>query len=282
MSHRILAVGLTVLLATFLIASMLFVFTSGPTHAPARAETVTGPKEAAAPAAAIAATILDGYDVVTNQFYLGAVGYGSLYFIVNDPLDSVVNVTITDPNAARDGVGTPAYTYAATLNATTHTFNSYTKGVSYTFPASVLYGGQWTVNFSAHAGGTVLENVSLYLYYTSLTTTTGSSATLPGQAIGVFWALNLDSNAASPYTRATSVTIYGSYTGNGTLTSLFSPGGQALGPVSAGRGEWTGTVPKNAGPGTQLHFEVSAVTNVSGKVVENESANITSAIAVAP
>ena len=275
MSHRILAVGSTVLLAALLIASMLFVLAPGPTHGAARAETVAGPKGAAEPAAAIIATIVNGYDVPTDYFYLGAVGYGSLYFVITDPLDHVVNVTITDPNAARDGVGTPAYSYRATLNATTHSFSSYVAGVSYTFPTTVPYGGHWTVNFSAPAGGTVLENVTLLLYYTSLTTTVGSSATLPGQAIGVFWALNLYSNAASPYTKATSVTIYGSYTANGTLASLFPPGGVALSPVSTGRGEWTGTVPTNAGPDTQLHIEVSAVTNVSGHVAENESANIT-------
>jgi hypothetical protein len=275
MSHRILAVGLTVLLAALLIASMLFVLAPGPTKGVARAETVTGAKGAAEPAAAITARIANGFEVLTDRFYLGAVGYGSLYFLVFDPLDRAVNVTITDPNAARDKVGVPAYSYEATLNATTHMFNSYAAGVSYTFPTGILYGGQWTVNFSAPAGGTVLENVTLDVYYTSLTTTAGSSATLPGQAIGVFWALNLYSNSASPYTKATSVTIYGSYTANGTLANLFPPGGLALSPVNTGRGEWTGAVPANAGPGTELHIEVSAVTNVSGQVTENESANIT-------
>ena len=275
MSHRILAVGLTVLLAALLIASMLFVLAPSPTHGVARAETVTGPKGAAEPAAAIVATIVNGFGVPTDRFYLGAVGYGSLGFVITDPLDRAVNVTITDPNAARDGVGVPAYSYQATLNATTHSFDSYTAGVFYTFPAKIPYGGHWTVNFSATAGGTVLRNITLDLYFTSLTSTVGTSATVPGEAIGVFWALNNRSNTGSPYTKATNVTIYGSYTANGTLASLFPPGGRALSPVSTGRGEWTGTVPTNAGPGTQLHIEVSAVTNVSGQVAENESANIT-------
>jgi len=276
MSHRILAVGLAVLLAALLVASILIVLVPGPTHGVARAEVVTtGPKEAASPAFSIPPAIVNGYDVPTDLFYLGAVAYGSLYFIISDPLDHTVNVSISDPNAARDGVGTPAYSYAATMNPTTHTFDSFTAGVSYTFPSSIPYGGHWTVNFSAPAAGTYLENVSLVVYATTLSTTVGTSATLPGEAIGVFWMLNLVSNSATLYTKATSVTIYGSYRGNGTIQGLFPPGGEALGPVSAGHGEWTGTVPSNAGPGTQLLIEVSAVTNVSGKVVENESANIT-------
>ena len=277
MSHRILAVGLTVLLTALLTVSMLFVLAPATTHSVAPAGTVAGPKTAATPDAAIIATIVNGFDVPTNRFYLGAVGYGSLYFLITDTnaADHAVNVTITDPNAARDKAGVPAFHDTATLNATTHSYDSYTSGVSYTFPSSVLYAGQWTVNFSAPAGGTVLENISLDLYYASLTTSVGTTATIPGQVFNLFWALNLVSNAASPYTKATSGTAYGSYTGNGTIESLFGAGGRSLGSMSTGRGQLAVTVPSNAGPGTLLHIEVSAVTNVSGQVVENESANIT-------
>jgi len=269
MSPRSLAVVLAVLLTV----SALFALAPFAAHG-ASASTSAKVQGAADPPA-ITATVLNGYEVPTTTFYLGAVGYGTLYFIVNDPLDRAVNVTITDQNAARDGVGTPAYSYMATVNTTTHTFNSYTSGVFYKFPTAVPYAGHWTVNFSAPAGGTVLDNVSLLLYSTTLSTTVGTSATLPAQAYGVFWSLTLDSNMVTLYTRATSVTMYGSYFANGTLSSLFGTGGISLTPAALGYGEWTGVVPANTEPNTQLHIEVSAVTNVSGTVVENESANIT-------
>ena len=275
MSHRILAVGLTVLLTALLTISMMVVLAPAPTHSVVATQAVAGPKTAVTPNAAIIPEIVNGFDVLTNRFYLGAVGYGSLYFLISDPDDHAVNVTITDPNAARDGVGTPAYSYKATLNPTTHTYDSYTTGVSYTFPTSIPYGGHWTVNFSAPLGGTVIENITLDLYYTSVTTSVGTTSTIPGQVFTLFWALNLESNTASPYTKATTGTIYGSFTGNGTIENLFGVGGKSLGSMSTGRGQLAVTVPTNAGPATQLHIEVSAVTNVSGQVVENESANAT-------
>jgi hypothetical protein len=269
MSPRSLAVALAVLLTV----SALFALVPFSAHGASGSATPT--VRTAADPPAIAATVLDGFDVPTATFYLGAVGYGDLYFIVNDPLDHAVNVTITDQNAARDGIGTPAYSYMATVNTTTHTFDSYTSGVFYRFPSTVPYAGHWTVNFSAPSGGTVLDNVSLLVYSTVISTTVGTSATLPAQAYGVFWSIVLDSNMATLYTHATTVTMYGSYFANGTLASLFGTGGVALTPASRGYGEWTGVVPANTEPNTQLRIEVSAVTNVSGTVVENESANIT-------
>ena len=275
MSHRLLAVGLTVLLTVLLTVSMLFVLAPAPANGVAHAETVAGTKTAATPAAAVVPTIVNGFDVPTDRFYLGAVGYGSLYFLITDPDDHSVNVTITDPNAARDGVGTPAFSYQATLNPTTHSFDSYTAGVDYMFPTTIPYGGHWSVNFSAPVGGTVIESVALDLYYASVTTSVGTTATLPGEGFTLFWALNLVSNTGSAYTKATSGTVYGSFTGNGTIENLFGTGGMSLGSMSTGRGSLSVTVPTNAGPATLLHIEVSGVTNVSGQVVENESANIT-------
>jgi len=271
MSRGFLAVGLAVLL----IVSMLFVLFPVQAHStPARVSVAAGTQETPHPAAAVTATIYNGYGNPTLNFYPGEVGWGTLYFTVTDPLDHAVNVTITDPNATRDGVFSPAYHYQATLNTTTSTFNSFTTGVHYSFPANLTYAGSWNVNFSAPSGGYLAVNVSLFLYYVGLSTTAGSSATLPGESIGIFWATQLDSNGITLYTHATNVTLTGSYTGNGTFQSLTPRGGLALTPASAGHGEWTGVVPANTTPNTQLHFQVWAVTNVSGHVVENESAAV--------
>ena len=274
MSHRSLAVGLVVLL----IASTLIAFAPALAHSapPARTAASPGLHVSSQPAAAIVPTVINGLGYDTTYFYPGYPGWGTFYFAVTDPLDRAVNVTITDPNATRDGVSSPAFHYVATLNATTHSFTSYPSGPSgssYKFP-SVVYGGHWKVNFSATAGGTVDENLTLLIYSTSLFTSVGSGSTLPGQPFSVFWQTNLDVNNA-PYTHATNVILYGSYTGNGTTQSLTPAKGIALSTPGAGFGQWSGTVPSNAGPNTLIHIEVSAITNVSGGIAENESSNIT-------
>ena len=234
MSRSSLAAGLAVLLAV----SMLLALAPVSAHpSTTTAATASSSREAAEPAAAITFTILNGYGVPTTHFYLGAVDYGTVFFLVTDPLDAAVNVTITDVNAVRDGVHTPAFQYTATLNATTHSFDSFSKGVSYSFPTNVPYAGTWDVNFSAPNGGTVGEAVTLTVYSVALSTTVGTGATLPGQGIGVFWTLSRVSNGGTLYTGATNVTIYGSYTSNGTVLGLFAPGGVALTPAAAGHGE---------------------------------------------
>ncbi|HTT45207.1 MAG TPA: hypothetical protein VMH38_04240 [Thermoplasmata archaeon] len=272
MSKRLLAVGLAVLL----IVSMLIAFAPTLAHSASAppSSAGSGVEEASHPAASVGLTLLNGYGYAETNYYPGDVGWGSLYFIVTDPLDKAVNVTITDPNATRDGVATPAYHYMATLNTTTSTYNSYTTGVHYAFPSNLPYAGVWTVNATAPSGGSIQENVTLYLYYTTLSTTVGTGSTLPDHGFGLFWTTPLESNGATLYTRATAVTLYGTYTGNGTVQSFTPKGGIPLATPSAGHGEYLGVVPANTTPGTLIHLEVSAVTNLSGTVVENESNSI--------
>ena len=266
---------LAAVLAALLVASAVLAFAPAQAHAgPAAATTASERTEAVHPAASITYTILNGYDFATTSFYPGEPGWGALYFSVTDPLDSAVNVTIKDPNATRDGVPVPAFHYEATLNSTTHTFNSYQAGIGYSFPAALPYGGGWTVNFSAPNGGTVVQNVTTYVYFTELSTSVGDGSTLPGLPLTVFWSLVSEANGRTVYTHATNVWITGTYRGNGTIQNIFSEGRVALTPASAGQGEWTGTVPLNATPDSVLHFEVYAITNVSGVVAENESSTI--------
>lgn len=266
--------ALALVLAVLMIVSMLFVLVPAQAHSAPPASAASEARTASHPSAAVTATILNGNDGPTTTFYPGAVAYGSLYFSVTDAVDRSVNVTIKDPNATRDGVASPAYHVEVTLNTTTHTYNSYGAGVFYAFPASLPYAGHWSVNFSAPAGGSVVQNVSLILYYTTVSSTTGSSATLPTEPFGIFWSLHTVANGATPYTHATSVILRGSYTGNGTVQGLTPAGGISLTGAATGSGEWTWNVPANTTPDTRLFFEVSAITNVSGVVVENESANI--------
>ncbi|HXY12027.1 MAG TPA: hypothetical protein VEJ85_00820 [Thermoplasmata archaeon] len=271
MSRRIVAVLLAVLMA--LTAVLVLVPSQG--HAsPASTATLPSVRGSAEPSAAITYSILNGYGGAVTRFFPGEVGWGTLCFTVTDFLDRAVNVTLTDPNAVLDGVPTPAFHYVAVLNTTTFSYNSYETGVCYTFPAKLPYGGPWTVNFSAPNGGTVDQNVTVLVYYANMNTSVGSGATLPGAALTVFWVLLSEANGASLYTHATSVTLSATYDGNGTHQNLFPHGHISLTPPSAGQGQWSGNVPWNATPDSQVNFLLDAVTNVSGKVVENETATI--------
>jgi hypothetical protein len=271
MARRVLAV----VLATLVAISTLIALAPAQAHGLSTAAAGSSQARTGALPAAITYTVLNGYGYATTEFYPGEVGWGSLYFIVTDATDQAVNVTISDPHAARDGVAAPAFHYQATLNTTTSTFNSYNAHVGYNFPASLPYGGQWTVNFSAPNGGSVQQNITLFVYYTVLSTSVGNGATLPGQDLSVLWSLYLGSNGAGFYTHATNVWITGHYMGNGTLQNFFPQGRLALTPVNTGQGTWSGAVPANATPDSQVRFQVYAITNVSGQVVENESSNVT-------
>ena len=270
MRSRSVVAALVVLLTVSLLLAFAPVL-HGAAAAPSSVRTASTP----APAATVGLTVLNGNDQVTNQFYPGEGVFGTLYFVVTDPLDHAVNVTLTDPNAARDGVPAPAFHYEATLNTSTSTFDSFSAHIGFTFPASLPYGGQWTINVSAPNGGSIQQTIWVYVYYLSVNTSTGIGSTLPGQSISVIWVLFSNANGLSIYTRATSVTIAGSYTGNGTTQTLFPHGPVALAGASTGEGQWTGTVPANATPNSVLNLEIWAVTNVSGQVAENESSNFT-------
>jgi hypothetical protein len=263
-----LVVVVTVVLWTSLVFASAVVH-AGPTQAPG-----SSAREAARPAAIIAYATYNGLDAPTTSYFPGQSVGGTLYFSVTDTLDHAVNVTITDPDAARDSVATPAFHYEAILNTTTFSFNSYRAGVAYTFPASLPYGGHWVVNFSAPGMGLFYVPISVFVYTITVSTSVGTGATLPGQPITVFWTLPSVANDATLYTRATNVTITGHYTGNGTVQGFFAHGNLALAPTASGEGSWSGIVPANTTPDTQIHLEVYAVTNVSGQLAENASANV--------
>ncbi len=274
MQRRTLAVLVTVALTLSMLWAMAPIASHGASTSPYR----SSPLEAGAiQPAATSFTVLNGYDQPTTTFYPGAGASGQVYFAIYDTADQAVNVTISDANAARDGVASPAYQYLAVLNSTTFSFNSYTAHVYYAFPANLPYGGTWTVDFSAPNAGSNLYNITTRVYSASVATSVGYGATLPGEGITVFWQLNTNSNGGL-YTHATNVELVGQCTGNGTYQTLFPLGPAILTSAGTGQGQWSGVVPANATPNTDLYFELYAVTNVSGTVAENETAS--TAIAV--
>jgi len=200
----------------------------------------------------------------------GDYGTNILYFAFYDPTaDKMVNFTVADQNASRDGVAQPAYHVEVPNNNVTYEYYSYETGLSYTFPANLKIGGWWTVNVTAPLGGSVQYNISVSTFYTTLTGTPApNSPVLPGESIvTVYQALSLVNNA--PDTSITNVAAEGWYFGaNDTYLSLTN--GIVVLPVTA-YGNYTWMVPANATYGSYIYLDIWMTINVNGKVAENES-----------
>jgi hypothetical protein len=275
MSRRLLAVALAVVMIAAVVVVLVPASTAATTSGGARPATPAA--AVARPAQGPAYELFNGYGYyAANTYYLGEVGWDTLNFYVYDDVDHDVNVTITDPNATRDGVSSPAFTYEAKLNTTTDDFYSAEAGVQYTFP-NLAYGGTWVVNFSAPVAGYVTQNVTLEKYYVDTQASVSyPQSVLPGDPISVFWWAYLDSNGNGLFTGATSVWIMGHYHGNGTYQNFF-PGGM-IQLTTGSWGQWNGTVPLNATADTTIQFEVWVITSVGGVVAENESDGVSVAV----
>jgi hypothetical protein len=270
MSRRLLAVALTILM----IAAVALVVAPAGRGIAASPTAGSASVHADARPSAITYDLANGLGYSTfGYYYLGEPGWETLTFSVTDPSDHDVNVTITDPNASRDGVSNPAFTFEAPLNSTTHSYDSAQHGVSYTFP-NLAYGGSWLVNFSAPIAGYVNQTLSLEKYYVSLSASVSyPDSILPGESFTVYWWAQDESNGVTPYTGATSVQLNGHYHTHGKLTNLTSPGIVNL--TVGASGSWTGTVPLNATADSNIDLNVWVVTKVGSEVAENESASIT-------
>jgi hypothetical protein len=262
---------LAVALAVLMIAAAVVVLLPGPTAA-GTAPHPAAPTAAArsSPAAAISYELYDGEgDYVNNTYYINELYWSTLTFYVYDALDHSVNVTITDPNASRDGVASPAYTFEAPINTSTDAYYSFAHGVSYTFP-NLPNGGTWQVNFSAPLAGYVVQNITLEQYYVEVSASVSLPASvLPGQPFSVTWWAYLDSNGATPYAGATSVVLSAHYEGNGSYQNLLSGGSTQL-PLGSW-GTYSTKTPLNVTGDTEIKFFISVLTTVNGQIAENET-----------
>jgi hypothetical protein len=219
----------------------------------------------------------------TTEYATGSFGdyddYGgnTLYFGVYDHTgDTSANFTITDPNASRDGVGSPAFSVNVPLNTTTGEYQSYQTGISFTFPASIKIGGGWNVSVSAPLGGNASYPIFLQTYYEDIYGTPypsdGGNWVLPGEPIlteyGAFSATN-----GAPDAAITNVSYYGTYYGaNDTYQNLFSsPKSGIITQPAAALGSYTWNVPANATVDTDIYLEVWVSIYVGGVQAENES-----------
>ncbi len=268
MSRRLIAVVLAAVLIASLSAALLGAIPVGR-GASAPSDATPGAAANVQPSTDIYPTLYNGVgNPSDSHYYPGVPGYGTLEFYIYDTVDHTVNVTVVDPNATRDHVASPAFSYTATINATTYSFYSGAFGVSYAFP-DLGYGGTWLVNFSAPSGN-VSEKVVLYTYSVSAESSAYyPQSILPGDAFTLTWAAYLDTNGATLYTGATNVSIVGHYRTDGTTKNFFPSGIMAL-PVGSW-GTWSGTVPLNATADQDIEFTIWMTTVVGGQVAENES-----------
>jgi hypothetical protein len=271
MSRRSLALALAALM---IVAAVVILVPAAPTapHASERTSVAFTPTQSHNAVGPIYYYLYNGYgDYVYNTFYPGEIGWGTLNFYIDDAVDHEVNVTLTDPNASRDGVPSPAWKVTVHVNDSLGYYYSGAAGISYTFP-TLKYGGTWVINFTGSSTDYIQGNITLKTYYLDASSTAGLPASvLPGESFSVFWWAYLDSNGATLYTGATSVWISGHYRSDGKVVNLFPTG--AVQVSTGGWGVWNGTVPLNATGDSQIRVEVYAITTVAGLQAENESTN---------
>ncbi|MCI4365489.1 MAG: hypothetical protein L3K10_05450 [Thermoplasmata archaeon] len=271
MSRRALIVAVVVLL----IASSMIVL--GP--AEVRGAPAAAPR--AAPAHPSVSVIQmytsNGENTFSNiTYFTTGTWYGPgtniLYFSVYDPTaDTSVTFTITDPNATRDGVTSPAYTATVAPNTTTHYYYSWQTGRAYTFPATLKIGGGWNVSVTGTLGGTATYPIYVGTYFTNIAGSPQPGAILlPGETVTVAYQAVSDANGA-PWTSVTNVALDGWYTGaNATTKNLFTSG-IVLQPTAAPLGSYTFTVPADATVNTAIFVVVWDPIMVAGHEAENES-----------
>jgi hypothetical protein len=208
--------------------------------------------------------------MTTNQFggsqavFETGLSNGQVNWAVVDTVttDKTATVTITDKNASRDGLPTPAFT--TTANLTGGANYSYVYGFHYLLPVNLTYGGAWEI--SATAGSvTATANFTVWTY--NVESGLSASYALPAESIMDSFLVDRDANDA-PYSAVTGITITGTYTTK-TATIAVLPGTPTH-PATAETGAWSFTVPTDAS-GT-LTVEVWANVTSNG-VTLNQTTN---------
>lgn len=278
MSRRLWALAIAVLMIGSAIAAASVASREGSGSSGAALTSATS--SGARPAAGILdVALFDGYGYETDVFYSGTSPYSEMFFEILDTAgDHDVNFTITDPNATRDGVGSPAYHIEVPINATTFLYKSWLTNVHYDLPAALVYGGIWNLTVSAPLAGSLLHPFTVDTYYLTTTATPNSgSVVLPGESVSFFWQIvsdqYIDSDYAGPYTHVTNLTMWAVYTGfNGTVNESMPLLAHEWTSVTINPvGEMSLTIPDNATPGFYVEVELYATVYLNGDMVENES-----------
>ncbi|HTS33168.1 MAG TPA: hypothetical protein VMI55_04430 [Thermoplasmata archaeon] len=275
MSRRLWVLALAVLMIGSAVAAI-----PAAAHAGAPSGAVSNGNSGVRPAAGVIdIALFEGYGYETDVFYSGTSPYSQLYFeILDTGADLNVNITITDANATRDGVGSPAFHLNVPVNTTTHVYESWLTDVHYDIPAALIYGGVWNFTASAPLGGNTTQPFTVETYYLSTTATPYSdSVVLPGEPVTLFWQIvsdqYVDSDYAGPYNYVTNLTMLATYVGfNGTVNESMPLLAHEWTSLTVNPlGEMALTIPDNATPGYYVSIELYATVYLDGNIVENQS-----------
>ncbi|MFZ0891476.1 MAG: hypothetical protein WB778_03720 [Thermoplasmata archaeon] len=222
----------------------------------------TGAPSPAHPAATISIQTVDEDGIPQTHFYSQTGFSGSVYFEVTDTSpDTSATVTITDQNATRDGVASPAISWKITLPAG-GTYDSVNYAQYYQIPVTVPYGGNWNISVSATLGGTFSTTFSVQTYAVSMYI--APEMILPAHTATATFLVEAASNAG-PYTKVTSVVFGGTFLNTSfeeqplTPTVMIFPAGTASGTFEI-------TIPKNADPNSFAETWIYANVSIPGSV----------------
>ncbi|MCI4366299.1 MAG: hypothetical protein L3K08_00960, partial [Thermoplasmata archaeon] len=183
----------------------------------------------------------------TSPFHSG-LGSGTIYFIAGGGvLNATGNVTITDQNASRDGVPTPAKVFEIVFRGGT-TNDSRGTANYYQIPLNLNYTGEW--NITLNTSGTSVTSTFLVEAF-AVYFTTDRSGYLPGHSGTIYWLVERDANGA-PFTDYTSLQIAGSYRNNTSVVSALSFPSHTL--TVAANGTIPFTVPADAQTGYSVNI----------------------------
>jgi hypothetical protein len=164
------------------------------------------------------------YIAPTNQFndYEPTFDLGDhtgVYFSIDDYAnDAFATVTITDPNATRDGVPTPAASWTVAFNASTGgSYFSSEYGIAYFLPTSLVFSGEWDLSVSGRLGGN--DTVNFWVQTYSMTLGASADALLPGQSGSVSFLVASTLNGAL-YDPVSSVVLTAQYSTSTTEVKL--------------------------------------------------------------
>jgi hypothetical protein len=262
MSGRLLVVSVTALLMVVAFAAV--VAAAAPT-APARA------LDAAAVVPSLGTITVTPVDQNDNPTftYLPGQTEGRVYFAIDDPGDDAqVTVNITDTNASRDGVSSPAATWV--VNVSGGTYDSTQTGLAYTLPTTLVYGGNWTLNVSGAVGGTDSVKFLVQTYEVDLTVTpqqvlAGHTGTVQFYVTGI--------PSGTPYSEITSVNLTATYY-DGAIPGLthLNLSADAFGP-GVTQGTATFFLPLGATDAGGIHIEAYANVTSSGQFSDVDTRN---------
>lgn len=234
------------------VAVLLALVLSGVVAIAAPVQAAPAVRAAPHPLATDSITATNQFGTTRTSFTVGY-SFGVVYFSAHDPSDASATITITDTNATRDHVASPAFSYVASFSATGSNY-SWQNGVAYLLPLNLTYGGNWTLTITGTAGG--VFNTTFFVHTYSARITTTEPAYLPGHPGEAVYQVVRTANQA-PYSWASVKVFAQFYTASATWSNL---PGSPFSFAAAAQGTLNFTVPLTANTAGEIDFYLFANT----------------------